>query len=32
MGLTFMFSLLTLAGQLLADLLYGLVDPRVSVD
>jgi peptide/nickel transport system permease protein len=32
MGLTFMFSLLTLAGQLLADLLYGLVDPRVSVE
>ncbi len=32
MGLTFMFSLLTLAGQLLADLLYSFVDPRVSVD
>ncbi len=32
MGLTFMFSLLTLAGQLLADVLYSLVDPRVSVD
>jgi peptide/nickel transport system permease protein len=30
MGLTLMFSLLTLAGQLLADLLYALVDPRVS--
>ena len=32
MGLTLMFSVLTLLGQLLADLLYGLVDPRVSVD
>jgi peptide/nickel transport system permease protein len=32
MGLTFMFSLLTLAGQLLADVLYSFVDPRVSVD
>lgn len=32
MGLTLMFSLLTLAGQLLADLLYALVDPRVSLD
>ena len=31
MGLTLMFSVLTLLGQLLADLLYGLVDPRVSV-
>ena len=31
MGLTLMFSVLTLAGQLLADLLYCLVDPRVSV-
>jgi len=30
MGLTLMFSVLTLAGQLLADLLYALVDPRVS--
>jgi peptide/nickel transport system permease protein len=30
MGLTLMFSLLTLAGQLLADVLYTLVDPRVS--
>jgi ABC-type dipeptide/oligopeptide/nickel transport system permease component len=26
-----MFSVLTLLGQLLADLLYCLVDPRVSV-
>ena len=32
MGLTLMFSVLTLAGQLLADLLYCLVDPRVSVE
>jgi peptide/nickel transport system permease protein len=31
MGLTLMFSVLTLLGQLLADLLYGLVDPRVTV-
>jgi peptide/nickel transport system permease protein len=31
MGLTLMFSVLALLGQLLADLLYGLVDPRVSV-
>jgi ABC-type dipeptide/oligopeptide/nickel transport system permease component len=27
-----MFSVLALLGQLLADLLYGLVDPRVSVE
>jgi peptide/nickel transport system permease protein len=32
MGLTLMFSVLTLLGQLLADLLYCLVDPRVSVE
>jgi peptide/nickel transport system permease protein len=32
MGLTFMFSVLTLAGQLIADLLYAWVDPRVSVE
>ncbi|MEI6164534.1 MAG: ABC transporter permease [Planctomycetota bacterium] len=32
MGLTLLFSVLTLAGQLLADLLYCMVDPRVSVD
>ena len=32
MGLTLMFSVLTLAGQLLADLLYAWVDPRVSVE
>ncbi len=30
MGLTFMFSVLTLAGQLIADLLYAFVDPRVT--
>jgi peptide/nickel transport system permease protein len=32
MGLTLMFSVLTLLGQLVADLLYCLVDPRVSVE
>ncbi|HEY4233357.1 MAG TPA: ABC transporter permease [Lacipirellulaceae bacterium] len=30
MGLTLMFSVLTLVGQLLADVLYAVVDPRVS--
>jgi peptide/nickel transport system permease protein len=30
MGLTLMYSLLTLAGQLLADVLYAVVDPRVT--
>jgi peptide/nickel transport system permease protein len=30
MGLTLMFSVLTLVGQLIADLLYAVVDPRVS--
>lgn len=30
MGLTLMFAVLTLAGQLLADILYAVVDPRVS--
>jgi peptide/nickel transport system permease protein len=30
MGLTFMFSVMTLIGQLLADLLYAVVDPRIS--
>jgi peptide/nickel transport system permease protein len=30
MGLTLMFSVMTLAGQLLADVLYAVVDPRVS--
>jgi len=29
MGLALMFSVLTLAGQLLADILYAVVDPRV---
>jgi peptide/nickel transport system permease protein len=32
MGLLLIFSILTLLGQLLADLLYALVDPRVSYD
>ncbi len=30
MGLTLMFSVLTLAGQLIADVLYAVVDPRVT--
>ena len=30
MGLMLMFSVLTLAGQLLADVLYAVVDPRVT--
>jgi peptide/nickel transport system permease protein len=30
MGLTLMFSCLTLLGQLLADILYAVVDPRIS--
>jgi peptide/nickel transport system permease protein len=30
MGLTLMFSVMTLLGQLLADVLYAVVDPRVS--
>ncbi len=30
MGLTLVFSMLTLVAQLIADLLYGVVDPRVS--
>ena len=30
MGLVLMFSVLTLIGQLLADILYAVVDPRVS--
>jgi peptide/nickel transport system permease protein len=30
MGLTLMFSVLTLIGQLIADILYAVVDPRVS--
>ena len=32
MGLTLMFSVLTLLGQLLADMLYCVVDPRGSLD
>ena len=32
MGLTLLFSLLTLAGQLVADILYAWVDPRVSME
>ncbi|HEX3600416.1 MAG TPA: ABC transporter permease [Lacipirellulaceae bacterium] len=31
MGLTLMFSVLTLLGQLLADILYAVVDPRVTL-
>jgi peptide/nickel transport system permease protein len=31
MGLTLMFSVLTLIGQLLADILYAVVDPRVTL-
>ena len=31
MGLTLMFAVLTLAGQLLADILYAVVDPRVRL-
>jgi len=30
MALTFMFTVLTLLGQLLADLLYAVVDPRIT--
>ena len=29
MSLTLMFSILTLSGQLLADILYAFVDPRI---
>ena len=32
MALTLLYSVLTLAGQLLADLLYALVDPRVRIE
>jgi len=32
MGLTLMFSVLTLAGQFLADFMYAIVDPRVRLD
>ncbi len=31
MGLTLMFAILTLAGQLLADILYAVVDPRIRL-
>ena len=31
MGLVLMFSILTLLGQLIADMLYSVVDPRVTV-
>jgi peptide/nickel transport system permease protein len=31
MGLTLMFSVLTLLGQLIADVLYAVVDPRVTL-
>ena len=30
MGLVLLFSVLTLVGQLLADILYAVVDPRVT--
>jgi peptide/nickel transport system permease protein len=30
MGLVLIFSVLTLLGQLLADVLYAVVDPRVT--
>jgi peptide/nickel transport system permease protein len=30
MGLTLIFSMVTLLGQLLADVLYSVVDPRVT--
>jgi len=32
MGLTLMFSVLVLVGQLLADVLYAVVDPRVTYE
>ncbi|MDB5387157.1 MAG: dppB [Planctomycetaceae bacterium] len=32
MGLTLIFSLLTLMGQLLADVLYAVVDPRIKLE
>jgi len=32
MGLTLMFSVLTLAAQLLADMLYAVVDPRIRLE
>ena len=30
MGLTLLFSVLTLLGQLLADMLYAFLDPRIT--
>lgn len=32
MGLTLMFAVLTLLGQLIADILYAVVDPRIRLD
>ncbi len=32
MGLTLMFAVITLAAQLLADILYAIVDPRIRLD
>ncbi|MFC0271990.1 oligopeptide ABC transporter permease [Metabacillus herbersteinensis] len=32
MSLTMLFSVLTLVGNLVADLLYGVVDPRIRID
>lgn len=32
MALTLMFSVMTLIGQLLADVLYGFVDPRIKIE
>lgn len=32
MTLTMMFSVLTLFGNLVADILYGIVDPRIRLD
>jgi peptide/nickel transport system permease protein len=32
MTLTMLFSFLTLVGNLVADILYGVVDPRIRLD
>jgi peptide/nickel transport system permease protein len=32
MSLTMLFSILTLVGNLVADLLYGVADPRIRLD
>lgn len=32
MGLTLIFSLMTLAGQMLADVMYAVVDPRIKLE